>query len=162
MRDVATEATDRTRPWIDDDEHMPALYLGHGPSPLVDDRLWTSELAKWGKDLPRPRSILIVSAHWELGPADARSHDGRSAVRVVEGLRFMGSEAPQRAADEFRSRAPGMPFAHPTVEHFASLFVPLDAATDPEHAGSARARPLDGVSRYPPISPAGRSRWTSG
>ena len=29
-------------------------------------------------------------------------------------------------------RAPGMPYAHPTVEHFTPLFVALGAATDPE------------------------------
>jgi 4,5-DOPA dioxygenase extradiol len=28
----------------------------------------------------------------------------------------------------FRDRAPGMPYAHPTVEHFAPLFVTLGAA----------------------------------
>jgi 4,5-DOPA dioxygenase extradiol len=32
----------------------------------------------------------------------------------------------------FRHRAPGMPYAHPTVEHFAPLFVTLGAAADPE------------------------------
>lgn len=32
----------------------------------------------------------------------------------------------------FASRAPGMPYAHPTVEHSAPLFVTLGAATDPE------------------------------
>lgn len=32
----------------------------------------------------------------------------------------------------FRSRAPGMPYAHPTVEHFLPLFVTLGAAVDPE------------------------------
>jgi 4,5-DOPA dioxygenase extradiol len=31
----------------------------------------------------------------------------------------------------FRSAAPGMPYAHPTVEHFTPLFVTLGAATDP-------------------------------
>ncbi|MDQ4008157.1 MAG: dioxygenase, partial [Actinomycetota bacterium] len=31
-------------------------------------------------------------------------------------------------------RAPGMPYAHPTVEHFAPLFVTLGAATDTEAA----------------------------
>ena len=31
----------------------------------------------------------------------------------------------------FRHRAPGMPYAHPTVEHFTPLFVTLGAATDP-------------------------------
>jgi len=33
---------------------------------------------------------------------------------------------------DFRSVAPGMPYAHPTVEHFAPLFVTLGAASDPE------------------------------
>ncbi len=31
-------------------------------------------------------------------------------------------------------QAPGMPYAHPTVEHFTPLFVTLGAATDPEAA----------------------------
>ncbi len=35
---------------------------------------------------------------------------------------------------DFRNRAPGMPYAHPTVEHFAPLFVTLGAATLPENA----------------------------
>ena len=32
----------------------------------------------------------------------------------------------------FRERAPGMPYAHPTVEHFAPLFVTLGAAAKPD------------------------------
>jgi 4,5-DOPA dioxygenase extradiol len=32
----------------------------------------------------------------------------------------------------FRERAPGMPYAHPTVEHFSPLFVTLGASSDPE------------------------------
>ena len=35
---------------------------------------------------------------------------------------------------DFRNRAPGMPYAHPTVEHFAPLFVALGAATEPSEA----------------------------
>jgi 4,5-DOPA dioxygenase extradiol len=31
----------------------------------------------------------------------------------------------------YRSRAPGIRYAHPTVEHFTPLFVALGAATDP-------------------------------
>ncbi len=31
----------------------------------------------------------------------------------------------------FRLRAPGLRYAHPTVEHFTPLFVTLGAATDP-------------------------------
>jgi 4,5-DOPA dioxygenase extradiol len=47
---------------------MPALYLSHGAPPLADDAVWTRELAAWAAALPRPRSILIVSAHWEEAP----------------------------------------------------------------------------------------------
>jgi 4,5-DOPA dioxygenase extradiol len=33
---------------------------------------------------------------------------------------------------DFRAKAPGMPYAHPTIEHFAPLFVTLGASEDPE------------------------------
>ena len=41
----------------------------------------------------------------------------------------------------FRDKAPGMPFAHPTVEHFAPLFVTLGLATSPD-AGTKKV--IDG------------------
>jgi 4,5-DOPA dioxygenase extradiol len=47
---------------------MPVLYLGHGAPPLADDPTWTRELASWSANLPEPKSILIVSAHWEESP----------------------------------------------------------------------------------------------
>lgn len=47
---------------------MPVLYLSHGAPPLADDRLWTAELAGWSAGLPRPKAILVVSAHWEEAP----------------------------------------------------------------------------------------------
>lgn len=51
-----------------DRQTMPALYLGHGAPPLLDDERWTCELARWAAELPRPRAVLIVSAHWESAP----------------------------------------------------------------------------------------------
>ena len=47
---------------------MPAIYLSHGAPPLADDALWTSQLADWSAGLPRPASVLMVSAHWESAP----------------------------------------------------------------------------------------------
>ena len=47
---------------------MPAIYLSHGAPPLADDRLWTRQLASWSAQLPRPASVLMVSAHWESAP----------------------------------------------------------------------------------------------
>ena len=35
---------------------------------------------------------------------------------------------------KYKELAPGMPYAHPTVEHFTPLFITLGAATDPEAA----------------------------
>jgi 4,5-DOPA dioxygenase extradiol len=47
---------------------MPAIYLSHGAPPLADDPLWTRQLAGWSTQLPRPRSVLMISAHWESAP----------------------------------------------------------------------------------------------
>jgi 4,5-DOPA dioxygenase extradiol len=35
---------------------------------LLDDELWMSELAAWSATMPKPKAILIVSAHWESAP----------------------------------------------------------------------------------------------
>jgi 4,5-DOPA dioxygenase extradiol len=47
---------------------MPALYLSHGAPPLADDEVWTAELAAWSAELPKPKAVLVVSAHWESAP----------------------------------------------------------------------------------------------
>jgi 4,5-DOPA dioxygenase extradiol len=46
----------------------PVLYLSHGAPPLADDATWTRQLADWSAELPKPRAILVVSAHWEEAP----------------------------------------------------------------------------------------------
>jgi 4,5-DOPA dioxygenase extradiol len=47
---------------------MPAIYLGHGAPPLLEDPEWMAELGGWAGELPKPTSILIVSAHWQTAP----------------------------------------------------------------------------------------------
>lgn len=236
-------------------ERMPALFISHGAPPLVDDGLWVSELQQLARDLPRPKAILIVSAHWEAAPtmlgatepvplvydfagfarryyevtypapgapglADqvaALLPDTEQVVRTNRGLdhgayvpltvMYPDADVPvlqmslptlepdrllglgrrlQPLRDQgvlvigsgftthglpfltrehwrspatpppgwsvefdhwaretlaagdvetlaaFRDRAPGMPYAHPTIEHFAPMFVTLGAAGDPE------------------------------
>lgn len=56
------------RPWTPADGPMPALYLGHGAPPLMEDAQWMRELFGWAESMPKPRAILIVSAHWEEVP----------------------------------------------------------------------------------------------
>ncbi len=48
---------------------MPAIYLGHGAPPLLEDDLWVEELKRWSAGLPSPSAVLVVSAHWETRPA---------------------------------------------------------------------------------------------
>ncbi|MGY1653960.1 dioxygenase family protein [Geodermatophilus sp. SYSU D01119] len=240
------------RAWTPDDGPLPALYLSHGAPPLFEDAAWMRELAAWARALPRPRAVLIVSAHWESdslgitssvptelvydfggfdpmysrmrydtpessdlarqllavlpGTAHVYEHRGRGldhgawvplkvmypeadvpvlqlslpthdtatlmalgerlrplreqGVLVVgsgfmtHGLPYLtremlGGAVPGWSADfdawaadalargdveelsRFRLRAPGLRYAHPTVEHFTPLFVTLGAATDP-------------------------------
>lgn len=59
---------------------LPVLYLSHGAPPLADDATWTSQLSRWGADLPRPERILIVSAHWEEAPVALSSTTGAPLV----------------------------------------------------------------------------------
>ena len=51
------------------EDRMPVVYLSHGAPPLADDREWKAQLADWARAMPKPRAILVVSAHWESAPA---------------------------------------------------------------------------------------------
>ncbi|WP_457111935.1 dioxygenase family protein [Marmoricola sp. URHA0025 HA25] len=239
------------------DDRMPALYIGHGAPPLLDDPVWSGELRALAASLPRPKAVLIVSAHWESAPLSlsasgpgtelvydfggfdpkfyrmrydtpdatalaqrvaammpdsehVHQHSSRgldhgawvplrimypeadipvlqmslptqdpyelltlgSRLRelrdqgvliigsgfITHGLPFLrdfriDAEAPGWSRDfdlwaaealtrgdvaelaSFRTKAPGMPYAHPTVEHYTPLFVTLGAATDSEAPG---------------------------
>jgi len=44
------------------------LFQAHGAPPLLDDPGWIGELAAWAQALPRPKAIVVVSAHWEARP----------------------------------------------------------------------------------------------
>ena len=48
---------------------MPTIFAAHGAPVLLDDAVWVGELADWAKNMPRPESVLMVSAHWEERPA---------------------------------------------------------------------------------------------
>jgi 4,5-DOPA dioxygenase extradiol len=47
---------------------MPVLFMAHGAPMLLDDAGWVAELGAWARALPRPRAILMISAHWEQRP----------------------------------------------------------------------------------------------
>jgi 4,5-DOPA dioxygenase extradiol len=47
---------------------MPAIFLAHGSPFLLDDAEWVAQLGAWAKAMPRPTSVLMLSAHWEQRP----------------------------------------------------------------------------------------------
>ncbi|HEY2552818.1 MAG TPA: class III extradiol ring-cleavage dioxygenase [Streptosporangiaceae bacterium] len=85
---------------------MPAIYLGHGAPPLVDDPLWVVQLEAWAAALPRPAAVLMVSAHWESAPLTiGATRDGVPLVYDFGGFperyyhaRYPAPGSPQLAA----------------------------------------------------------------
>ena len=80
----------------------PALYIGHGAPPLLDDPLWSSQLSAWGNELVHPTAILVVSAHWESAPLTLGSTSGATPV-----IYDFGGFAPRFYNLQYR--APGAP-----------------------------------------------------
>ncbi|MFG2292129.1 dioxygenase [Streptomyces sp. NPDC048603] len=96
---------------------MPALYLSHGAPPLADDPVWPGQLAAWSAGLPRPRAVLIVSAHWEEAPLALGATERVPLVHDFWGfpehyyrVRYDAPGAPGLAEDVRKLlRAPGTP-----------------------------------------------------
>ena len=47
---------------------MPTIFLAHGSPATVANGTWMGQLNQWAQDMPRPRSVLMISAHWEERP----------------------------------------------------------------------------------------------
>lgn len=56
------------RPWEPSDGPLPALFVSHGAPPTLDDPHWLNDLFTWAQSMPKPRAIVVVSAHWENAP----------------------------------------------------------------------------------------------
>jgi 4,5-DOPA dioxygenase extradiol len=101
------------------DARMPALYIGHGAPPLLDDPLWSGQLEALSADLPRPSAILIVSAHWEAAPISL-SASGAPLVYDFGGFDAKYYEMTYRtpdASDLARKVAALMPATTPVHQH---------------------------------------------
>jgi 4,5-DOPA dioxygenase extradiol len=72
--------------WSEGDQALPALYVSHGAPPLLDDAAWLRQLSDWADALPRPRAILIVSAHWEAAPLSLSAPAGAELVYDFAGF----------------------------------------------------------------------------
>lgn len=47
-------------------ERMPSLFLGHGsPMNAIEENEFVATFRKVGREIPKPKAILCISAHWE-------------------------------------------------------------------------------------------------
>ena len=47
---------------------MPAVFVAHGHPFATKNEAWMESFRQWGAALPRPKSILVLSAHWVDAP----------------------------------------------------------------------------------------------
>ncbi|PHY13625.1 4,5-DOPA dioxygenase extradiol, partial [Caulobacter sp. B11] len=102
---------------------LPALFLGHGsPMNAIEDNGWSRAWSALGRDLPRPRAILMVSAHWETRGASAVSaathpetiHDFGGFPQALFDVQYPAAGDPALAQRVAQLLAPDPVVQHPT------------------------------------------------
>jgi 4,5-DOPA dioxygenase extradiol len=115
---------------------MPVVFAAHGAPVLLDDPAWMAELAGWAQAMPRPKAILMVSAHWDQRPTTLGATETVPLVYDFYGFpeKYYQTTYPAPGAPDLAARVrdlldrEGIPFAHDPergLDHGA--YVPLVA-----------------------------------
>jgi 4,5-DOPA dioxygenase extradiol len=89
---------------------MPAIFLAHGSPMLLDDARWVKQLRDWAAKLPRPRAVLMLSAHWEERPITLAATRTVPLVHDFYGFprRYYQVKYPAPGAPELADRVRGL------------------------------------------------------
>jgi 4,5-DOPA dioxygenase extradiol len=89
---------------------MPVIFAAHGAPVLLDDTHWMDELATWAKAMPRPKCVLMVSAHWEARPTTLGATTPVPLVYDFYGFpdRFYQTRYPSPGAPQVAERIRGL------------------------------------------------------
>jgi len=102
------------------DGKMPVLFIGHG-SPMngIEDNAFSKTWAKLGAEIPKPKAVLVVSAHWLTNGTHITAMEAPKTIHDFGGF-------PQALFD-VQYPAPGSPeLALETSKLIASTSVGLD------------------------------------
>ncbi len=89
---------------------MPVIFAAHGAPILLDDAGWVGELGAWAKAMPKPKSILMVSAHWEERPTTLGAVSNAPLVYDFYGFpdRYYQTKYPAPGAPALAARVRGL------------------------------------------------------